>query len=139
VIAAIRRRPTTDASEGADAFRRVVLGLTAAVGAMVAGIGAATGQPMLMAAMPTGAILVALAGGRVDAAGWAGAAVWMVLVPSARGEALLAPLAMIALCLAIAVSPERLLAWIGRDVRGRPPGDVQAAEGWIEEDPFRIG
>lgn len=138
------RRPLTAASDEADAFTRVVLGLTAAVGAMVAAIGAATGQPILIAALPTVVLLGALVGSNAAVAGWAGVAVWMVLVPSAQGEALIAPLAMIVLCLAIAVSPGQLLGWIGRDVLPKsPPAHASAAEGWIEgwieEDTSRIG
>ena len=63
------------------------------------------------------------------------AAARLVLLPSAQGEAMLAPLAMIVLCAAIAIGPDRLVSWVVEDVGGRrgssPP---RPAQGWIEED-----
>jgi hypothetical protein len=60
--------------------------------------------------------------------------VWATLLPSAQDEALLAPLAMMVLCLAIAIGPERLLSWVGRDAVGHGDADDRASTGWIEED-----
>ena len=131
---ATRRRSRSPASEEAIAAVRVVLALTIAVGGMAAVMGAGTGLPLIVAAVPTVALVIALMIGAVPLAGWAGVAVWAVLLPSAHGEAILAPLAMIALCLAIAIGPERLTSWIGRDVSGRNAEDERKDEGWIEED-----
>jgi hypothetical protein len=59
--------------------------------------------------------------------------VWAALLPSANGEALLAPIAMIVLCLAIAIGPDRLSSWVGRDGSGSARTGPEAEEGWIEE------
>jgi len=130
---ATRRRSRRPVSEEAAAGARVVLGLTIGVGAMAAAMGAATEEPIVVIAAPTLMLLVALVGGRVSMAGWAGIAVWATLLPSAHDEALLAPLAMIVLCLAIAIGPERMLSWIGRDAVGHRADD-RHPQGWIEED-----
>jgi len=135
---ATRRRSRSPASEEAIAAVRVILALTIAVGGMAAVMGAGTGLPLIVAAVPTVALVIALMIGAVPLAGWAGVAVWAVLLPSAHGEAILAPLAMIALCLAIAIGPERLTSWIGRDVSGRNAEDERKDEGWIEEDGHSV-
>ena len=114
------------------AAARVVLGLTIAVGGMAAAIGATGAQPLVAVAIPT---LVALAGvlrHSATLAGWAGMGVWLLLLPHARGEGLIAPLAMAVLCAAIAVGPERFADWIGRDLSGIR--DRRREDGWIEED-----
>ena len=59
---------------------------------------------------------------------------WATLLPSAHGEALLAPLAMMVLCLAIAIGPDRLVSWVGRNVAVRHVVDEPQPAGWIEED-----
>jgi hypothetical protein len=129
-----RRRSRSPASEEAAAAARVVLAMTLAVGGMAAAIGAAAGDPILAIALPTAALSLALIVHAVTLAGWAGLAVWLVLLPSTQGEAILAPLVMAVLCLAVAIGPDRLLAWIGRDAAGRPAGNPQPWDGWIEED-----
>ena len=115
--------------------------MTAAVGGMFAGIGAAAGQSLPLVALPTLALALCIAwlvaterwrDGAVTLAGSAGLAVWMVLLPGAHGEAALAPLSMIVLCLAIAVRPDRLAGWIERELSGRP-GREPLPEGSIEE------
>ncbi len=111
-----------------------MLGLTVGVGAMAAAIGAATEQPIAVIAAPTLVLLVTILRGRVPLAGWAGVAVWATLLPSAHDEALVAPLAMIVLCLAIAIGPERLLSWVHRDAVGRTGPGARGPQGWIEED-----
>jgi hypothetical protein len=131
---ATRRRSRSPASEEAAAAARVVLGMTLAVGGMAAAIGAASGDPILAIALPTVALSLALLVRAVTLAGWAGVAVWLVLLPSTRGEAILAPLVMVALCLAVAIGPDRLLAWLGRDVVGHPADEARLSAGWIEED-----
>jgi hypothetical protein len=142
---AVRRGSQTAVSEEAVAAARVVLGLTVGVGGMAAGIGAATGATVPFVALPTLVLVICLGwiavterwrDRAVSLAGLAGVGVWAVLLPEAHGEAMLAPLSMIVLCLAIALGPDRLLAWIGRDIRGRPAPEAPeapASEGWIEE------
>lgn len=129
-----RPRSRSPVSEEAEAAARVVLGLTVGVGGMAGVMGASGAEPIVVIAVPTIALVIALLIGAVPLAGWAGVAVWAVLLPSAHGEAILAPLAMIMLCLGIAIGPERLTSWIGRDVAGRHGEDEQQPEGWIEED-----
>jgi hypothetical protein len=131
---ASRGRSRSPVSDEAAAGARVVLGLTIGVGAMAAAMGAATDGLIMVIAAPTLVLLVALVRGNVALAGWAGMAVWATLLPSAHDEALLAPLAMIVLCLAIAIGPERLLSWIGRDAVGLRDADDRLSNGWIEED-----
>jgi len=132
---ATRRRPRRAVSDEADAFVRVVLGLTLAVGGMAAALGAATGSPMVVVALPTAVLLAARLRGSDTVAGWSGVAVWITLLPPAHGEALLAPLAMIVLCLAVALGPARLMSWVGDELIGHHGGDEpRASSGWIEED-----
>jgi hypothetical protein len=122
--------------DDADALVRLVFGLTIAVGTVATAMIAATGDVPLLG-LPTLVLLAWLvAGASVAGAAWAAAAVWLVLAPIARGEALLAPLAMFVLCLAIALGPERLLSWLAHDLA---PGRAAADEGWIEADERRIG
>jgi hypothetical protein len=130
---AMRRRSRTPVSEEAAAAARVVLGLTVGVGGMAAVMGAAVAEPIVVVGLPTIVLIAAIIRGATSFAGWCAVAVWATLLPSAHGEAILAPLAMIVLCLALAIGPDRLLAWIGRDLGGRAPGDEPPAQGWIEE------
>ncbi|MGH2446804.1 MAG: hypothetical protein ACRDGD_12325 [Candidatus Limnocylindria bacterium] len=135
---ATRRGSRSQASEEAVAAARVVLGLTIGVGFMAAAMGAATGDPISLVVVPTLVLVASLAfvsrsDRAVMVAGMAGVAVWLVLLPQAHAEAMLAPLAMIVLCLAIALGPDRLLGWIGRDVRGRASVEAPPDDGWIEE------
>lgn len=131
---ATRRRPRSPVSEEAVAAARVVLGLTVGVGVMAAAFGLATEGPITVIGLPTLVLLFAIVRRVVTLAGWAGVAVWATLLPSAHDEALLAPIAMIVLCLAIAIGPERMLAWIGHDVAGRHDAEARQPQGWIEED-----
>ena len=121
-------------SDEAAAAARVILGMTVAVGGMAAAIGAAAGDPILAIGVPTAVLAVALVARAVAVAGWAGVAVWLVLLPSTQSEAVLAPLSMAALCLAVAIGPGRLLAWIRRDVAAVTPNVPGPTDGWIEED-----
>jgi hypothetical protein len=128
------------ASDEADAFVRVVLGLSLGVGGMAAALGAATGSPILLVALPTAILLGARVLGSDSVAGWAGAAVWVALLPPAHEEAMLGPLAMIVLCVAVALGPERLLAWASDQLLARRGGEPAVPRprrtpvGWIEED-----
>ena len=114
------------------AAARVVIGLTIAVGGMASAMGAATGEPLVAVAIPTLAAMGGALRHSPSLAGWAGAAVWLTLLPHARGEGLIAPLAMTVLCAAIAVGPDRFAGWIGRDFSGGR--DRRREDGWIEED-----
>jgi len=131
---ATRRRSGRPASDEAVAAARVVLGLTIGVGGMAAIMGAGSDQLLVIIALPTIVLVVALLRRAVPVAGWAGAGVWAALLPSAQGEAILAPLAMVVLCLAIAIGPDRLASWIGHDFAGLRDDEGRAPEGWIEED-----
>jgi hypothetical protein len=135
---ASRRRSRSPVSEEAGAAARVVLGLTVAVGFLAAAMGLAAEGPVMVIGLPTLVLLFAIVRGIVPLAAWAGVAVWATLLPSAHDEALLAPIAMIVLCLAIAIGPDRMLAWIGRDVVGRPDADARQPQGWIEEDGRQV-
>lgn len=128
---ATRRRRRSPVSEEAAAAARLVLALSIAVGGMAAVMGAVSGNSIVLVAVPVLTLVIVLARGAVSLAGWAGVAVWAAILPSANGEALLAPLAMIVLCLAIAIGPDRLSTWVGRDVAGT---GAHSPEGWIEED-----
>ena len=136
---ATRRRSQRPASEEAVAAARLVLALSFGVGGMAAAIGASTGQPIVVVALPTIVLVIALVRRAVTVAGWAGAATWLCLLPPAHGEAMLAPLAMIVLCVAIAIGPDRLVSLVVDDVVGHH-GDVQPrpVQGWIEEDGHRV-
>lgn len=123
----------TSDGEDAEAVVRAIFGLTAAVGAVGTAMFAATGQLPLIG-LPTLLLIGCLAvGAPVAGAAFVAAGVWLVLAPTAHGEGLLAPLAMVLLCVAIAVGPERFLSWLGQDV-APGPGGAAADEGWIEAD-----
>jgi hypothetical protein len=131
---ATRPRSRTPVSEEAVAAARVVLGLTVGVGGMAALMGWGNQQSIVVIALPLLVLVIAIVRGAVPVAGWAGVAVWATLLPSAHGEALLAPIAMMVLCLAIAIGPDRLASWIGRNVAGRHEAEESQPAGWIEED-----
>ena len=131
---ATRRRSRSPVSEEVAAAARVVLALTVGVGAMGAAMGAAAGDPIAIIGLPSAVLALALIRNAVAAAGWAGVAVWLVLVTAARGEAILAPLVMVVLCLGVAIGPDGLLAWIGRNVAARRTPGPRGPDGWIEED-----
>jgi hypothetical protein len=131
---ATRPRSRTPVSEEAAAAARVVLGLTVAVGGLAALIGWVNDDSIAVIALPVLVLLLAIVRGAISIAGWAGVAVWATLLPSAHGEALLAPIAMMVLCLAIAIGPDGLASWIGRNVAARHVVDESQPAGWIEED-----
>jgi hypothetical protein len=135
---ATRPRSSSPVSEEAVAAARVVLGLTVGVGGMAALMGWGNEQPIVVVALPVLVLVIAIVRGAVPVAGWAGVAVWATLLPSAHGEALLAPIAMMVLCLAIAIGPDRLASWIGRNVTGQHDADASQPAGWIEEDGHTV-
>jgi len=129
--------PRSAHGEEAEGVMRAIFGLTAGVGLMAAVIAAAADQPPLIA-VPTLVLIGCLCVSALGARAYAAAGVWLVLAPAAPGEAMLVPLAMILLCVAIAVGPDRLLAWVARDAAPEG-GDGSAHEGWIEDVDGLIG
>jgi hypothetical protein len=120
--------------EEVEAAERAILGLTAAVGVMAAATSAAVGDPLALVGIPTLALVALLARHHPRPAASMAVVVWLTFLTQAHGEALVVPMVMSVMCLAIAIGPARLLAWIRDDFGGRvdegPPGD----QGWIEED-----
>ena len=135
---AARPRSRTPVSEEAAAAARVVLGLTVAVGGLAALIGWGNDDSIAVIALPVLVLVIAIMRGAVSVAGWAGVAVWATLLPSAHGEALLAPIAMMVLCLSVAIGPDRLGSWVGRNVAVRHDAEETQPTGWIEEDAHPV-
>ena len=130
--------PRTAYGEDAEAAVRALFGLTAGVGGFAAVIALVADQ-LPLTAVPTLVLIgCLLVGAPVVVAAYGAASVWLVLLPAAPGEALLVPLTMIVLCLAVAVGPDRLLSWLARDAAPASEGG-RADEGWIEEEPRRVG
>jgi hypothetical protein len=124
----------TSRGEDAEAAVRAVLALTAGIGAIAAVIDLAAGRAPVIA-LPTLLLAAGVAVAATIVAAYAAAGVWLVLVPVAPGEALLAPLAMILICVAIAVGPERMMSWAARDAAPPldGPHDPVEPDGWIED------
>ncbi|MGQ0608119.1 MAG: hypothetical protein ACT4OQ_06640 [Chloroflexota bacterium] len=128
----------TTYGEDAEAVVRAVLGLTAGVGTLAAAMAAVTGQLPLIA-LPTLVLMGWLVvGAAVAGAAYAGAVVWLVLAPTAHGEALLAPWAMVDIRLVSAPRPARFASWVARDAAPAVTS-VDDDHGWIEDEPHRIG
>ena len=101
--------------EDAQAVVRALLGLTAGAGAFAAAAAASTGQLPLIG-LPTLALLgFLLARAPIAWPASAAVGVWVLLLPTASGEGILVPLAMIVACLALALGPDRLLSWVAVD------------------------
>jgi hypothetical protein len=132
------RRTRARASEEVVAVARVVVAGTIGVGAMAAAIGISTGEPIALIGVPTLILGIAVLRGWITLIGWSSTAIWAVLLPHAREEALVAPLAMIVLSLGIAIGPDRLLAWLGRDVAAARELEHGTDDGWIEEEGHPI-
>jgi hypothetical protein len=126
-----RRRPT--ASEEGAAITSVVMAVSAAGGGMLALIQGVNGAPAF-AALPTLILLGALLLRAPSVAAWSALGVWLVIMPLADGVAILAPLMMIVLCLALAIGPERLLDWIRDEWSGHASGTDEPPSAWIEDD-----
>ena len=121
-------------SEEWRAARGVLVAVTAGTGGMLTLFGIASGA-IPLALVPTVALVLGERVGWSDRViGWAGAAIWLTIVPAAHGEALLAPLAMALAWVAVAVGPERLGTWVAADWNGPAPAPSPAAAGWIEDD-----
>lgn len=129
-MAATRGRRRT--SEEEAAVTGVVMAVTSTAGAMLALVGLVQ-HAIPVVVIPTVVLLMTLVRGGGPAAGWASVAVWCAILPLARGAALLAPLLMIVLSVAIAVGPERLFDWVRHEWSGRDAPDP-ARVGWIEDD-----
>lgn len=118
-------------SEETTAAVRAVLALSLGVGAMAAGGSALTGDPLVLVGIPTLVLAAAIARGASTPAAYAAAGLWLTFLLRVQGEALLVPLAMAVICLAIALGPDRLEAWISST--REPETSRGADEGWIEE------
>ena len=122
--------------EGERAASSVVLALTAGVGVMIVLLSAVQGvvNPIVF---PTAGLIVGICRDAPVASAWFALVAWVTLVPLALGMAIVAPLRMIVVCLALAIGPERVLAWAETHVRLGPPraGADPATAGWIEDDP----
>jgi hypothetical protein len=119
-------------SDEADALYGVVMALTAASGAMIAGFEALDAAfPIIL--LPTLGLLVGLARHALPLTAWSAVLVWALVLPMAPGVAILAPLLMGVLSLAFAIGPDRLLDWVHDEWIGRV-GDERVELGWIEED-----
>ena len=131
----VHQLPTS--GEDAETVVRAIFALTAGVGGMLTGI-AVAGDQLPLIALPTTVLIGCLCFDRLSVAAYVAAGVWLALAPAASGEALLAPLSMILLCLAIAVGPDRLVGWLARDAT--PVGRALEDAGWIEdgEHPMRM-
>jgi hypothetical protein len=66
-----------------------------------------------------------------DLVPWAAIVVWSAILLRTEGWAIVPPLMMIVLCLALAIGPDRLLDWVGDEWAGRRVRDPEA--GWIED------
>jgi len=134
VLARLRR--TSPMGEPERAASSVVLAVTAGVGVMIVLLFAAQGM-VNPVAVPTAALLVSIGRHAVVASAWFSLVAWAMLLPLALGMAIVAPLMMIVICLALAIGPERVLAWLGAHAGlSSPRADADPGMvGWIEDDP----
>lgn len=128
-------RGRRSATEEGAAVVRVVMAVTAATGAMLGMLQVADDTPPIIL-VPSVLLLAALVRGAEPAAAWFATAVWAVMLPLADGIAIFAPILMVAICGAIAIGPDRAVAWIRDDWAGHE-AEPPAPAGWIEEDPGR--
>ena len=131
-----RLRRTTPMGEEERAASSVVLAVTAAVGVMLVLLSAVHGT-FAPIAVPTAALLIAMARRAPEASAWCALVAWSTLLPMGDGTGVIAPVLMILICLALAIGPDRVLAWIEAHVRlgsSATTTDPQAM-GWIEDDP----
>jgi hypothetical protein len=128
-----RADPVASRSEEWQAARGVLIAVTAGTGGMLTLFGVVAGS-LPFVALPT-VVLVAGTWLRWSdrVIGWAGVAIWAMIVPSARGEGLLGPLVMVLVWLAVAIGPDRLAEWMVADWNGRGLAPAPP-DGWIEDD-----
>lgn len=131
-----RLRRSSPMGEEERAASSVVLAVTATVGVMLVLLSAVQGS-LAPIAFPTAALLVGMAHRNPVASAWCALVAWLTLLPIAAGSAVVAPLLMVVICLALAIGPDRLLAWAETHMRlGLPrAGSDPATAGWIEDDP----
>ena len=122
------RRPAR--SEEGEAAERVVVFVSVVVGAMLTLFESVTAFPLLVALATLG-LAVALVLRATGLAPWAALALWATILIRTEGWALVPPLMMIALCLTLALGPDRLLDWMRDEWKGRNASDP--GSGWIEE------
>ena len=118
-------------SEEGEAARSVVLLVSVAVGGMITVFESVHDVPLLVAIATLG-LAATLVGRRERAQPWAAAVLWGTILIRTEGMALIPPLMMIAVCVALGLGAERLLDWISADWAGRPKGEP-SSDGWIEE------
>ena len=129
----LRRR--TSVPEEVEAAERSVLGLTAGVGGTATLISIMVGDPLALVGVPSLVAFILLARGATIPAAWAAMAAWLVFATRAPNEAIVVPLVMAIVCLAIAIGPERFGGWVRDDMGGshaREP-EPDPGQGWIEE------
>src|SRR5688500_6142421 len=117
--------------EESTAATRAVLALSLGVGAVAAGGSALIGDPLVVVSIPTLGVAGAIARSATSPPAYAAACLWLMSLLQVQGEALLVPIAMAVVCLAIALGPDRLEALFS-DTREPQPRRT-AGEGWIEE------
>ena len=122
-----------DGGEERAALFGVLVAVSAATGGMWTVIEAVHGVVPL-AVVPTVVLVATLAARARRASAWSAATVWLTILPMADGIAILAPLLMIGLCVAMAVGPDRVLDWIRDEWSGREPTTDGVATAWIEDD-----
>ena len=128
-LTALARRRAARSEEGAAADS-VVLFVSVVVGGMVTLFESIHDVPLLVAVATL--VLAATLVARADAAQpWAAAVLWATILVRTEGMAIIPPLMMIVLCLALALGPERLLEAIRSDWGGVPTS--KPPDGWIEE------
>ena len=126
---ALVRRHVARSEEGAAAYSAVLL-ISVAVGGLLTLFESVHAFPLLVA-VATLALAVTLVAGAEPAQPWAAALLWATILVGTQGMALVPPLMMIVLCLALALGPDRLLEWIRDDWGGRSAAEPPS--GWIEE------
>ncbi len=122
------RRPAR--SEEGEAAERVVVFVSVVVGAMLTLFESVTAFPLLVALATLG-LAVALVLRATGLAPWAALALWATILIRTEDWALVPPLMMIVLCLALAMGPDRLLDWVRDEWSGRDVNDPRS--GWIED------
>lgn len=137
-MAVTRTRQTP--SEELRAATRVLLGLSAAVGAVAGLIGLVSGELLAWLLVPTLGLVLAMALRATKPAAWSAAILWAIVLPHAHAEGMVGPLVMVAACVAVAVGPERSARAVVRDWRGErnATSAADSPASWIEEaDPDR--
>lgn len=128
---ALARGRVARSEEGAAA-ESVVLLVSVVVGGMLTVFESITEVPLLVAFATLG-LAVTLALRLERAQPWAAALLWATILIRTEGMALIPPLMMIVVCVALAVGFDRILDWARDDWAGKHT-DEEPRAGWIEED-----